>query len=135
MLKHKLVVFVGKRVLFCCAILTIIDVILLENKWFILAGLLLGSAFGLLKFGSNEWISDKVVQSSIDSSAKEASAKSSMLVIILNQILVFPVLFAAFLVNNWFLTGAVAGILLVPFVLLVNGITEATGITRNNFGE
>ena len=52
MLKNKLAIFIAKRVLIYYIILSIIDVLLLKDKWHILAGLSAGGVLSVLKFGS-----------------------------------------------------------------------------------
>lgn len=133
MLKNKLAIFIAKRVLICFILLSIIDVILLEQRWHVLVGLLAGSIFGVMKFGSYEWIFRRIISSALSPAQKSHSARSGMLGFLLNQIVIFPVLLAAYFLSRWFFAGIVAGILLVPFVIIVNCITEVLGITSNNF--
>lgn len=133
MLKNKLANFVAKRVLICCLFLSIIVLIWLEHRWFTLLGLLLGSAFSITKFGSYTWIFKRIVSDAAGPAQKAHSARSGMLGFLVNQIVIFPLLLAAFFVDQWFFTGMVAGILLVPFVIMINCVTEALKITSNNF--
>ena len=135
MLKNKLVSFIAIRVLICCILLSIIDVILLEYRWHALAGLILGSVFGVLRFGSNTWIFEKIIPSAENTAEKSRKARMGMLGFLTNQILLLPVLFAAYFLNQWFFAGIVAGILLVPFVIMLNCITEFLNITSNNLSK
>lgn len=133
MLKNKLVNFIAKRVLICSILLSIIVLIWLEHKWYTLAGLLLGSVFSVMKFGSYTWIFKRIVSDAESSLRKAKPVKRSMLGFLANQIIVFPLLLAAYYLNQWFFIGVVAGVLLVPLVLMINCVTEALKITRNNF--
>lgn len=138
MLKNKLANFVAKRVLICSVILSIIILVWLGQKWFALAGLLLGSALSIIKFGSYTWLFERILSAAANNSIatgskRKSSARLSMLGFLANQIIVFPVLFAAYFLNQWFFAGITAGVLLVPFVIIVNCITEALKITSNNF--
>lgn len=133
MLKNKLASFIAKRVLICCILLSIIDLILLEHRWHVLVGLLLGSAFSVLKLSSYTWIFERIVHAATSTPQKTNSARSSMLGFLINQIILLPILFAAYFINQWFFTGIVVGILLVPFVIMINCVTETLKITNNNF--
>lgn len=131
MLKNKMLVFMAKRVLICCILLSIIDMIWMKQRWSILAGLIVGSIFSVVKFGSYTWVLSKVA--AVDNAQIKKPARSSILVFFINQILLFPALLAAYFLNIWFFTGVVAGILLVPFAMMINCVTEASGISHNNF--
>ena len=133
MLKNKLANFIAKRVLICCILLSIIVLIMLEYKWHVLVGLLLGSVFSVLKFGSYTWIFQRIISAAASPARKTKSARSGMLGFLINQIIIFPLLLAAYFLNQWFFAGIVAGILLVPFVIMINSVTEALKITGNNF--
>lgn len=133
MLKNKLASFIAKRVLICSILLSIIDLLWIEQRWYTLAGLLLGGAFSVLKFGSYTWIFKKIVSGAASPAQKTSSARSSMLAFLANQIILFPLLLAAYFINHWLFAGMVAGILLVPFVIMVNCVTEVLKITSNNF--
>ncbi len=133
MLKNKLAIFIAKRVLVCSALLSVMVLVWIEQRWYTLAGLLVGSAFSVMKFGSYTWIFKKIVSGAASSAQKTNSARSGMLAFLVNQIVIFPLLLAAYFLNHWFFAGMVAGILLVPFVIMVNCVTEALKITSNNF--
>lgn len=133
MLKVKLANFIAKRVLICCILLSTIVLIWFEARWFTLSGLIFGSAYGVVKFGSFAWIFNRIGSSEASAVHKSKLAKEGMLGLLINQILIFPLLLAAYFLNHWFFTGFVAGILLVPFVLMLNSVTEALKITDNNF--
>ncbi len=133
MLKNKLANFIAKRVLICCTLLSIIVLMWLEHRWYTWFGLILGSAFSVMKFGSYTWIFTKIVSDAAGSAQKTHSARSGMLGFLANQIILFPLLLVAFFVDQWFFAGMVAGILLVPFVIMINCVTEVLKITSNNF--
>lgn len=130
MLKNKMTCFMAKRVLLCFGILSIIDIIWFENRWFILAGLSAGGILSIVKFGSYVWIFGRILS---PSAAGRINAGGSIAVFAMNQLILLPLLYLAYVLNHWFFAGVVAGILLVPLVIMINCITEATGITKNNF--
>jgi hypothetical protein len=131
LLKNRMAVFIAKRVLICYILLSIIDMIWIEQRWNVLIGLFLGGIFSTVKFGSYTWIINRIT--SINTPQTKNPAKSSMLFFLVNQLVLLPVLLVAYFINFWFFTGIVAGILLVPFVIMINCVTEASGITHNNF--
>ncbi|NJD03698.1 MAG: hypothetical protein FIA99_14135 [Ruminiclostridium sp.] len=133
MFKNKLASFMVKRVFICFILLSVIDMVLLEFRWHVLAGLILGSFFGVLKFGGYAWIFEKIVSTIVNPAQKTSSAKIGLFGFLVNQLLVFPLLLAAYFLNKWFFAGIVTGVLLVPFVIMLNSMTEALKITRNNF--
>ena len=36
-------------------------------------------------------------------------------------------------INKWSFLGVVAGILIIPLIILINSLTEALGLSHNNF--
>jgi len=133
LLKSKLEKFVAKRVLIFFVILAILDMVLIKEKWLVLSGLLIGGAFSVFRFGSYSMLFTNLLTPTSDGNTKKHAALKSTLIFILNQSILLLLLFLAMKISSWYFAGIVAGILLVPFVLLVNGITEALSITHNNF--
>lgn len=133
LLKNKLVKFVVKRVLIFFIGLSIFALVCYEERWYALSGLLAGSIYSVLRLGSYAWVFGRLLF--LDSGAvhKTGYASGNLTLFIFNQIALLPLLYLALKLNGTFFTGAVAGILLVPAVLFVNSITEALGITHNNF--
>lgn len=132
MLKNKLAGFVAKRALIYCIILSIIDIIWFKERWFMLGGLLVGGALSVGKFGSYSWVFGKILAPGTTAGGK-AAAGTSISVFFLNQLILLPLLYLAYILNQWVFIGFVAGILLVPLVIMINCITEAIGITKNSF--
>ena len=130
-MKSKMAVFIAKRVLICYILLSIIDIVWMKQRWSILAGLSLGGILSIVKFGGNAWLIGRIT--SAGTPQTKNPAKSGMLFFLINQLILLPVLFIAYFINTWFFAGIVAGILLVPFVIMINCVTEASGITHNNF--
>ena len=121
MLRSSMTVFIIKRLLILFVILSIIDIIWIGQRWIVLAGLSIGMIFSVLRFDSYAMV------------LKKNNAYGIIIVFIINQVVLLPLLFIALKLNQYFFTGTVAGILLVPSVLLINSITEAFSITNNNF--
>jgi hypothetical protein len=135
LLKNKMACFAAKRVLLCCVILSIISIVCFESKWHIVGGLLTGGLLSIIKFASYIWIFKRILSPGIavTGGRGRASASGGVLVFALNQIILLPLLYLSYILSRWFFAGIVAGILLVPFVIMINSITEALGITKNNF--
>lgn len=96
-------------------------------------GLLLGSAVSVFKFGSYAWIFKRIESTAAGAEQKANLSRNSMFGFLANQVVILLLLFAAYFLNPWFFAGIVAGVLLVPFVIMINSITEALKITSNNF--
>lgn len=133
MANKKLAVFITKRVLICYMLVSIIDVVLVEQRWLALFGLTAGCALSILKFGSYSWVFGKIASLGTVAANKGTGAGLGILVFTFNQLFLLPILYLAYKYDIWFFTGFVAGILLVPFAIMINCLTEATGITHNNF--
>lgn len=133
MLKSKLERFVAKRVLIVFILMAILDIVLMNQKWHVLVGMLLGGIFSLFKFSSYAFVFSKVIASAANNDRRNPAVKRSMLIFIINQLVLLPILYVSYKFNEWFFMGIVAGILLVPLVLIINSITEPLKITHNNF--
>lgn len=129
MLKSKLERFLAKRVLIVLAILAVLDLILINQRWAVLIGLLIGGIFSLLRLNSMVTLISRLL-----SRAEVYSAgRKSILNFIINQAVIFVMFAASIKLSVYVFGGMVAGVLLVPFVILLNAITEASGITNNSF--
>ncbi len=127
MLKSKIEQFTAKNSVIFLMLLSILDIILLKNRWIVLTGLVVGTIFSIIKFGSYAWAFERICRTGSSASG------TGILVFALNQLLLLPLLFLAYHLSRWLFAGFVAGILIVPFVLMFNAITEMLGITKNHF--
>ena len=110
-----------------------LDIVFMSRKWYILGGLLLGGAWGIFKFGSYAFIFRKLFTSKSGNGQEKHAGINSVAIFVINQLLLLPLLFISLKFDLWFFYGVAAGILLVPFVILFNIITETLKITHNNF--
>ncbi|HEX3028818.1 MAG TPA: hypothetical protein VHT34_05855 [Clostridia bacterium] len=133
MLKSKLEIFVTKRVLIFFIILSIFDIVLLDKRWLVLLGLFPGSLLCILRFSSNALLLKEILSSAADYGESRHAGFKSVLFFIINQIILVFMLFVFYKISPWAFAGFTAGLVLVPFVLMLNGITEALRITHNNF--
>lgn len=128
MLKSKLLRFIVKRAALLLILLTAADLVFLKNnKWLVLAGLLAGAFLSIGRFLSNELILKKI----FEFNGKKTIAGSIAFAV--NQLVLLPVIALAYFLNIWILYGLIAGILAAPIIIMINSITEAFGITKNNF--
>lgn len=133
MFKSKIEQFVAKKAVICLILLSIIDVIAINYKWLVFVGLVLGTILSVAKFGSYAWVFERICNPDQGDSSKKQASGSSITVFMLNQLILLPLLFLAYFINLRIFAGFVAGILIVPFVIMMNSITEVLGITKNHF--
>ncbi|NTW72359.1 MAG: hypothetical protein HGA49_08975 [Eubacteriaceae bacterium] len=130
-LKDTLAGFIIKRVLILFGILVLLDLIFLNQRGYVLAGLLLGTAFGILKLNSTLSMLKNVLPKGESSQAVRRSLRNYLI----GNLGTAVVLIAAVITNLWFFAGTVVGLLLVTLTILINSITEVLHITHNNFGD
>lgn len=135
MFSSKIEQFILKRLLICFILLSIIDMVVFENRWPVLAGLATGTVVSALKFCGNAKSLSGIFNNAAQGSRGRRGQHSSTVIFLLNQIILLPLLFLAYYMGQWVFWGFVAGILTVPLLIMLNSITEAFGITRNHFGE
>lgn len=133
MFKNKLFVFVLKRVLICFIVLSIIVMISIKQRWFAFAGIFSGGILSILRFGSSTAVFTRITAAVPGSAPVRHGAGVSVLVYVINQVILLPLIFVAYKLGQWFFSGFVAGILLVPFVVMLNSVTEILAITHNEF--
>ena len=130
---RKLAVFIAKRVLICYILVSILDLVFMKQRWYILVGMFLGAVVSLIRFRSYGFVFGRIFLVNRVAAHKGISIIAGLSVFALNQLVLFPLLFIAYKYNVYFFAGVFTGILLLPFMLFVNCLTEAIGITHNNF--
>lgn len=120
--------FITKRVLILFFILTILDSVLLSNKLLFFIGLVLGSLVSLFRF----FFMDKAL-TSILILKSEGGNKKVPVIYFISLLVTFSLLILASIINKWVMLGTMTGILVVPFVVMINSLTEGLRITHNNF--
>lgn len=99
-----------------------------SNRWFILGGLLAGALISIGRLCGNEWILKRIFKLN---GGKAAAV--GIVAFTLNQFVLLPVIVLTYFINTWALYGLIAGILVVPVIIMINSITEAFGVTKNSF--
>ncbi|MDP4152812.1 MAG: hypothetical protein Q8865_05125 [Bacillota bacterium] len=82
----------------------------------------------ILRFLSNRWIF----------TVKEGQNKlllllKTVILFLMNQIILILALYISYFANQQLFISLIAGVLLAPFVVIINSFTEALGITKNKF--
>jgi len=131
--ESKLERFIIKRVFICFVLLSIPNIILLEQRWYVLGGLVAGTAMNVLRFGGSSFLYARLFGVRRETSPGGLGNVPAMIIFIINQFIMLPLLFAAYWINLWAFWGFTAGIFVVPFIIMLNSITEAIGLTKNQF--
>lgn len=133
MFKSKIELFIAKKAVICLILVSIIDIIAINARWLVLVGLFVGTILSVVKFGSYAWVFGRICSTDQGDPSKRQTPGSSITVFMLNQLVLLPLLFITYFINHWIFAGFVAGILIVPFVIMINSITEVLGISKNHF--
>jgi hypothetical protein len=133
LLKSKLEKFLAKRVLIVFGILAIFSVAYISQRWFALIGLVIGTAFCTIKLGSYVWIFSKILIPKNEIERVTPSIVKSIAGFIANQLILIILLLVSLKINLWVFIGIVVGVLTLPFVILINCLSEVLKITHNNF--
>jgi thiamine transporter ThiT len=126
--ENALMKFLIKRVIIFFVVLEIINLILLDQKWFVATGLICGTIFGILKF----IYTSKFISHLIGVEERFTSGRV-FIKFVLSQMTTMVLIAIAIKFNMWFFAGTLTGILLIPAVIMVNSITEALQISHNRF--
>lgn len=109
-------------------ILIIIAIVLFNNGWNIVVGLTCGTVFGVLKYiGMSKFILNIVFKE------QKRSYLEVFTKFLVSQVITALLLVVTLKINLRIFLGAVVGILLIPVIITINGLTEALGISHNNF--
>lgn len=129
LLKSKLDHFLVKREALFLIFLTAADIAFLgENRWPALPGLLAGAFVITARLG----ISERIAAKTFGRNAGKTDA-ARIAAYTVSQLVWVPAVVLAYFISIWTLYGFVAGALVVPLIIMMNSVTEAFGITKNNF--
>ncbi len=123
-----LIRFLAKRVAILAAACVVTSLFISKLGVMTAFGVLIGAFLALYKvkmFGS---FLNGLVNS-------ENIGKKPVFYQIFSQLFLFGVLTASIIANLTFFFGVVAGLLLVPFYICINAVTEKVKITHNNWGD
>lgn len=125
----KLEKFVAKRIIIILAVLSLVNLIFMRQKLVISAGLLAGSAVGMLRFSSLAGMLSKL----LETDRSKNKWKFRLFTCISGYFLTISMLIISGKLNKWFFAGVVASILIIPAIIMVNCFTENFGLTNNHF--
>lgn len=121
--------FIKTRIIIVYIVLIMISLVLFDNRWNIVIGLTCGSVFGILKYiGASRFISNILLQREENVSLARIFVKFLSL-----QAVTVLLMTVSLSISLWSFLGVVAGILLIPLIILINSLTEALGLSHNNF--
>lgn len=121
--------FLIKRIIILYVILLICDFVFFDKKWIIALGLTFGTIFGIFKFiNMSKFMSGILVQEE-----KKLCLRRILVKFLSVQLATVFLLAVSIILSKVCFFGIVAGILIIPVIILINGITEGFGITHNNF--
>lgn len=129
MFENKLMPFVIKQIAVYLLVFSI-AILLFNNRWQLYLGLFAGAALSIIRFLSNAWIIQRAV-TAVRNHCWQIIATAALFIV--NQLLLLAVLYVFYKLNLWLFISLAAGVLLAPFTIIVNSITEAFGITKNKF--
>ena len=118
--------FLAKRVTLLALISVMAIYIVRGWDFFIAAGIISGAAFTIYKI---------ILNNKNLLSMCALGRTRSPLFFIASQVMGFVLLLISILIDVRLFAGATAGLLLMPAVICLNGITEKTRLTRNGWGE
>ena len=125
----KIEKFVAIRVIIFFAVLAVLNLIFINQRWLVLGGLLVGGLFSLVRFRSLVSVFVNVIAGT----GKKKAVKKTVLNYIINQFITFVLLFIAIKISIWFFWGAAAGVLLVHFVIFITCIVWFVRGTQEDF--
>lgn len=99
-----------------------------SHRWPVFAGLFSGALLGFFRLCGNEWIFKRLL---CQNGAKAAAGGAA--VFLTSQLLLILALALAYEAGRWAFCGLLAGVLIIPAVVMMNSITEAVGFTKNSF--
>lgn len=129
LLDTKLEKNIVKRAFFLYTLFTVAALVLCSHKYMFIMGLTAGSAFGVLRFASYA----KTFSRILSPDKVTGSAFRSICKVIINLALTVLLLVISLKFSQWMFFGVLAGTSAIPLAIVFNAVTEALGITNNNF--
>ena len=120
--------FIAKRVLIIFGVLVILNLIFVSQRMYVMLGLIIGSVFGFMRFSSfGATISRLVLHD------KSSTIKETFIRYMVNHVAMIVLCAVSIKYSLWMFTGVIAGVLIIPGIIMINGITEGLGVTHNRF--
>jgi hypothetical protein len=120
--------FIAKRVLIIFGVLVILNLIFVSQRMYVMLGLIIGSIFGFMRFSSlGATISRLVLHD------KSNTVKETFIRYMVNHVAMIVLCAVSIRYSLWMFIGVIAGVLIIPVIIMINGITEGLGVTHNRF--
>lgn len=120
--------FIAKRVLIIFGVLVILNLIFVSQRMYVMLGLIIGSVFGFMRFSSfGATISRLVLHD------KSSTIKETFIRYMVNHVAMIVLCAVSIKYSLWMFTGVIVGVLIIPGIIMINGITEGLGVTHNRF--
>lgn len=121
--------FMAKRILFYIAVVFLLDLFFFKCKWTFLTGLFAGAGLAFVKFCISEAFFTAIFGD------EKNTFSFSIIKYILSNIIIIMVSIVSIMMDLELFAGMTAGILSVTVIIVVNAVTEATGLTNNDFSK
>jgi len=120
--------FIKIRVAVVYTFLIVVSLIFFNDRWYLVMGLTCGSIFGVMKYiAAARFISNILLQNEKTHYLRVFTKYLSL------QAVTILLMAVSIRINMWSFYGITAGLLLLPAIITVNSLTEALGISHNNF--
>lgn len=125
---NKTELFLVKRSVVIILLIVILTLIVFGSNYSIVLGLLVGYLVSLIRLRALSYTVENVVKYA----KKQVNSKSPFKYILV-QLITITVLVLAIKKSAVFFLATFCGVLVIPLTILINSISELTGITKNNF--
>lgn len=119
--------FFLKRVLVVWAVASVLTLLIFGGVYKAVAGIGIGAVLSLCRI--------RLLERSIGAEPDGGKKKSAVLASGLWFILLFSLLMTSVNVDAGLFLGIAGGLLILPFIIMANAVTEKLGITRNAWGD
>jgi len=110
-------------------LLSILGLFFISERWQVLAGFTVATLYSVVRFVLLEY----TFASLLSNDGKNLPVGRTVFTTAGSYLVLIGIIIVSIKAGIWVFAGTVSGFLLTPAVIVVNGITEALGITRNNF--
>lgn len=121
--------FILKRIIIFIALIIIIDFLFLKGNTKFIAGLIVSSIFGFMKFNSYSIV--------LKGLSELKDTKNVFLIsfvrFVAGQGAIILLMALSIKYDIYFFYGVLGGVMIIPLIIFINSITEGTGITKNMF--
>lgn len=118
-----------RKALILLAISAVIFSVFFNSRFIIIAGLMAGSVFSIIRLKSMT----SALRGMMPGKNASGAVAKNILGFVIAQMVAVVLLLCASIINFGLFAGIAFGILIVPFSIFINALTESFGITHNHF--